>query len=194
MQITKKYDLYRIIILFSLGFFIGCIYMNCLWRMDLFLQISERKYAMDMLYEQEHYKKFWELSFGILGAIVYLLTLISGYTKIGNALPYGFCLVFGIWWGAFLTECMIIKGIYATWYVIKIVMPEIIIYVGAYIFAFIWSCNMSTLDFEKKKLQKKSFGNSGGILVISIILFVFWLICSFYVNCHELWIQWKKIF
>lgn len=180
-----KADISGFLIWFAVGILIGCLYLNCLWRFGPFLNISERNLAMTLWCEDQTYHTFWKMGLGILGAVIYLFTLCSGFTYLGKVLSKGFCLILGIWWGAFFTECILVKGISMLFVVLKNMFPESLLFVVSYVTCLIWVNNMSTIWGIRGRRTGKNGGKYWRILLISIFLFAIWAICSFYVNIKK---------
>lgn len=191
----SKIDLSGYLIWFAVGVLIGCLYFNCLWRFGSFLNLSERMVAMDRLVDGSEYGDFWELGIGILGGLIYIFTLCSGFTYLGPILSNGFCLIMGIWWGSFFTECMISKGLSFILIICKRIFPECVLFVAAFVSCLIWVNNMSTSYSGYRRRSGKNAVKYWKILVLSILFFIFWCISSFYVNFwRPIWRNlWKNI-
>lgn len=179
----QKKDLSDYLIGFAIGVLAGCLYMNILWRCAPFLNLNERSLAMSMLQENDTYRFFWEAGLGVLAMLIYVFTLCSGFTYLGVLLSKGFCFAAGIWWGAFLTECILIKGILFLREIVVLLMPESVLYLAAYGSGLIWVNNMSTSFSVKRKEPGKTTIKFWKNLSMSLFFCVLWCISWYYVNC-----------
>lgn len=182
MQIKKMNDISTVMMIFAVGFLVGCIYFNFLWKIGDVFSVNERKYVFGLLQEEETYRKFWKMILMILGSLIYVFSVSSCFTDFGAVLSNGLWFVQSIWWGAFFTECTLIKGVSSVWYTLKFVLPEGVFFMAAYILCLIWANNMSTSVKNKGKYKRKNAVKHRKILIISVCFFVFWIICSCYVN------------
>lgn len=178
----SKTDLSGYFIWFAVGVLLGCLYLNCLWRFCTFLNLSEHMAAMDRLADGSEYTKFWELTISILGGMIYVFTLCSGFTYLGPIMSNGFCLIIGIWWGSFFTECILSKGLSFILTICKMLFPECILFAAAFGSCLIWVNNMSTSYLEHRRRSGKKVAKYWRILILSIVLFIFWCISLFYVD------------
>lgn len=180
--LTGRTNISRSCVCAAIGVIVGCLFLNLLWKFGPFLNVSERKLALSLLGENEKYRIFWEIGMGILGICIYVVTICSGFTELGQVLSEGLCFVFGIWWGSFLTECILAKGLAFIWEIGKFMFPECIFYTIAYLSGVIWVHNMSTSNYKKRKHAGKNTGKHWRLFVLSGLFFILWCLSLFYVN------------
>lgn len=180
MEIRK--NLQRVILLYAAGVLVGCLFMNIVWRNASMFYINERKFALSLLCDDQEYGDFWECMIAIIGTFLYIIICSAGWISWGCVLVNGICFSSGIWWGAFLTECMICKGISYIITILRIIFPESICYILAYGFACCWGL---TAD-EVKNIRRKQTGRNRNkryvLLICGIIFWSAWLLWFVYVN------------
>lgn len=165
-----------------IGVMMGCLCMNIFWRYGSSLNNNQRTLAVSLLQSSKMYIRFWECSVSCLSVIIYVLLLIASFTAIGNVFARGFSFSMGIWCGATGTQCMIAKGIHFLFVIARLLFPEVLLYIAAYVLLSLFGYRMYKRLINGKKYKTKSSFKLWSPLVFSVICFLLWGICLFYVN------------